>query len=751
MWTTSIGFLRKFTRSLSFKLSFYAGLLMFVAVVAFAYHTISGQEESLIQEKIDGARTESEVIKAAIWNGMMTKDRQVIREIVKAIGSREGFKEINIYDEKGVLHYTSEEDLLPQVGKVTIPLSNPLYSDLGTNTAVRYRFADDGEHLKVINPLRNTKSCSTSSCHAHPESNPVLGVLEVNIPLGKLRAKINHNTRETILFALGLFFLISTIIGLAIIFGVLPPIKRLQENARKMARGQYVPQPNPVVGSDEVGELSRVFDEMSREINERTRQLDESRLMFKELFDKVPCYLNVITPDFRVAQANQAFVEEFGDQVGQLCYRGFKGLDSKCNNCLVEKTFQDGLSHRSDEMWTLGNGEKEVHVVVHTSPIFGHDGKVSAVMEMSVDVTRLERLQLELRKKEEQFRNLFENVPCYLTVVDKTFRIAFFNKMFGRDFGGKWGQHCYKVYKNRDSKCENCPVDKTFEDGTSHTCEDVWQRNGGEEHIVIHTSPITDDNGNTVAVMEMCTNITELKLLQNELAILGETIAGMSHTVKNILAGLEGGVYVVDSGLKSGKQDRIATGWGMVKKNVEKVSDLVKDILYASKEREPEYRICDPGKTLSEVFELYHEKARAQRIELIQDFHPEMGHGLFDPNGLHSAVSNLVSNAVAACTRASAGERMHHVTLTGRIEHGDLIVKVADDGIGMPDEVKQNLFKKFYSTKGSKGTGLGLVVTRKIVEEHAGSIEVESTQGEGTCFTIKIPFREEDARANFPA
>lgn len=751
MWSSSITLLKKFTRSLSFKLSFYAGLIMFVVVVAFAYHTVSGQEESLIKEKIDGALTESEVIKAAIWNGMMTKDRQVIREIVRAIGSRDGFKAINIYDAEGILHYSSDVSLLPQVGKPGISTSNPLYHDLETNTSVRYRFTENGDNLKVINPLKNTKSCSVAACHAHPERNRVLGILEVSIPLHRLRSKISHSTRETVLFAVGLFFLISTIIGLAVIFGVLPPIKRLQENARKMARGQYVPQLNPPAGFDEIGELTRVFDEMSREINERTRQLYDSRLMFKELFDKVPCYLNVISPDFRIVQANRAFLEEFGDQVGRLCYKGFKGLESKCNNCLVEKTFEDGLSHRSDEIWTLGRDERQVHVVVYTSPIYGNDGRVAAVMEMSVDVTRLERLQLELRKKEEQFRNLFENVPCYLTVVDKSFRIAFFNKMFSRDFGGKWGQNCYKVYKDRDAKCDNCPVEKTFEDGASHTCEDVWKRNGGEEHIVIYTSPIADDNGETVAVMEMCTNITELKLLQSELAILGETIAGMSHSVKNILAGLEGGVYVLDSGLKSGKPDRVTTGWEMVKKNVEKVSDLVKDILYASKERAPEYRLCDPGKTLSDVYELYRDKAGEQGVELIKDFNSEMGYGLLDPNGIHSAVSNLVSNAVAACVKASTKEHRRHVTLAGSIEDGYLVVKVTDDGIGIPEDVKQNLFKKFYSTKGSKGTGLGLVVTRKIVEEHAGSIEVESTPGEGSCFTIRIPFREEEARANLPA
>lgn len=732
--------LRKFTRSLSFKLSFYAGLIMFIAVVAFAYHTISAQEKTLIDEKIQGALKDSEVIKAAIWNGMMTKDREVIRQIVLAIGKQEGFKEINIYDEKGVLHYTSNEDSMLHVGKEMAGDNNPWLKDVATNTALRYRFFDDGKFLNVVNPLRNTTSCAAAGCHAGPEVLPTLGALEVNLPLHSLRNKLRFQTEETIAFALLLFVLISTIIGLAIIFGVRPSLRKLQDKAGRMARGQYTPQPELAVANDEIGELGRAFEEMSRQINDRTRQLDKSRRMYKELFERVPCYLTVIGKDFSIVRANQAFKDEFGDQVGKQCFAGFKGLKSRCRNCQVEKTFKDGLAHRSEEVWSLGREDRKALVVVNTSPIFDEEGKVAEVLEMSVDVTRLEKLQLELKKKEEQFKNLFENVPCYLTVVDSSFRIAFYNKMFAKDFGECWGKHCYRVYKSRDAKCDNCPVERTFADRESHTSEEVWQQNGQDVHIVLYTAPIADDQGEIVAVMEMATNITELKLLQNELAILGETIAGMSHTVKNILSGLEGGVYVVDSGLRSGREEKVRVGWDMVKKNVEKVSELVKDILYASKERKPDYRECDPGKIILEVHDLYEAKARAKGVELIKDFQLEMGPALLDPNGIHSVLSNLVSNAVTACAGAPAkGNR--HVILAGRMKDRKLLLQVTDNGVGMPEEVKQNLFKKFYSTKGAKGTGLGLVVTRKIVEEHGGRIEVASRVGEGTSFSVEIPLK----------
>jgi PAS domain S-box-containing protein len=733
--TAPFRFLHKFVTSLSFKLSFYAGLIMFLALLAFTFRSISTQEDSLIQERIKGALKDSEVIKAAIWNGMMTKDREGIRRIVEAVGSQGGFKEINIYDNKGVLHYTSNREKDSLLGlRVN---DNPLLKDLEQNAEMRYGFADNGRGLNVVNPLMNTKGCSTVSCHGNAPVDPILGVLELKLPLDKFRARIERQAKETILFAVALFVLVSTVVGMLTVFGVIPAIRRIQENARSLASGQYNPRLKEY-GSDEIAELARSFDEMSQQITESQTRLEKSRRLYRELFQKVPCYLTVVDQDFRIVRANEAFKNEFGDQSGKRCYRAFKGRDTKCVNCLVEKTFADKLPHRSEEVWQSEESGEKTFVILNTSPIFNEHGGVNEVLEMAVDVTRVEKLQKQLKKKEEQFQTLFENVPCYLTVVDRSFKIAFANKMFSQDFGESIGKHCYFVYKGRDEKCEECPVEKTFADGAIHFSEEIWHRNGETKHIVVRTAPITDDHGNIVEVMEMCTDITEIKALQNELATLGETVAGMSHDVKNILSGLEGGVYIVDSGLRTGKEDRIRTGWTMVKKNVEKVSELVQDILYASKERVPEYQECDIAEVLNDVYDLYQKKERYNRIRFVKEFDENIGIAFLDPKGIHSALANLVSNALQACNSVR-DDRELRIAIGGRVEGSTLALWVTDNGAGMSEDVTQKLFTRFYSTKGSKGTGLGLVVTRKVVEEHLGTISVESALGVGTTFRIEIP------------
>ncbi|MDQ7784372.1 MAG: PAS domain-containing protein [Desulfomonilaceae bacterium] len=731
--------IKRFFGSLSFKLSFFAGVITFIAVLSLTYHAISRQEQALIQEKVQGALKDSEVIEAAIWNGMMTKNREVIRQIVQAIGTKENFREIHIYDNKGILHYTSSVGDGLAIGTDSAAAQNPLLKNLADNTAFKYRFVEDGKYLNVVNPLRNSASCSSTKCHSGPDRERSLGALELTVPLEGLRTKIRDLKLQTILFASALLVLISTISGLAIVFGVLPPIRRLQENARKMAWGQYTPQGVPAAGSDEIAELTRLFDEMSLQINERTRQLEQSRRQYRELFEQVPCYLTVVDENYHITASNAAFKAEFGDQVGRSCFKGFKGRDSRCANCLVEKTFADGLPHRSEETWSLG--DRKAFVIVHSAPIRDNGGRVSEVMEMALDVTRVERLQTQLNRKEEQFRNLFENVPCYLTVVDPSFRIAFHNRLFAEEFGSSWGKHCFEIYKGKDRKCDKCPVAETFSDGKSHSTEDTWHHNGKEIHVLIQTSPITDESGAIVAVVEMCTNVTELKLLQSQLIILGETIAGMSHSIKNILAGLEGGMYLVDSGLAKGREDRVRTGWEILRKNVGRVSELVKDILYASKEREPEYRECDPARILLDVYDLYEDMARKEGIEFVKDIPLTLGMAVLDPNGIHTCISNLVSNAIAACAAVRA-KRSRRIVLKGQAQSDKLVIELSDHGIGMPQDVVEKLFTKFYSTKGSKGTGLGLVVTRKIVEEHGGRIEVESEFGVGTVFTVVIPLRQ---------
>ena len=240
----------------------------------------------------------------------------------------------------------------------------------------------------------------------------------------------------------------------------------------------------------------------------------------------------------------------------------------------------------------------------------------------------------------------------------------------------------------------------------------------------------------------------EDELIQSErLAAIGQTVAGLAHCIKNILFGLEGGVYVVNKALKKNDRRKLSTGWEMVGRNIDKVSHLVFDLLSYSKERTPEYETCSPDKIAGEVCDLMNPRAKdivVGSLKIIRDFDPNIGEMMLDPKGIHRCILNLVSNAVDACMSDQDEGKAHLVKVsTRRDKDGAIIFQVSDDGCGMDEEVKKQLFTSFFSTKGSKGTGLGLPVTQKIVQEHGGTLRADSEPGKGSIFTIRLPRKDQ--------
>jgi signal transduction histidine kinase len=245
--------------------------------------------------------------------------------------------------------------------------------------------------------------------------------------------------------------------------------------------------------------------------------------------------------------------------------------------------------------------------------------------------------------------------------------------------------------------------------------------------------------------MEVFTDITEIKKLQRQLALMGRAVAGMAHRVKNILMGLEGGIFVVNEGLESGDQEGISEGWEMVERNVDLVSRIVKDLLYCAKERTPDLQpdIC-PQEVVLEVYELFADRLENENIKLETVLEEPFHTGSFDADGLHNMFCNLVANAVDACRFDPADDKLGHIITLGCRRNGDgsTVFEVADNGPGISEDVNAKVFEDFFSTKGSEGTGIGLLVVQKVAEDHGGKVTFTSRPGSGTTFTVTIPTAE---------
>jgi signal transduction histidine kinase/pSer/pThr/pTyr-binding forkhead associated (FHA) protein len=240
-------------------------------------------------------------------------------------------------------------------------------------------------------------------------------------------------------------------------------------------------------------------------------------------------------------------------------------------------------------------------------------------------------------------------------------------------------------------------------------------------------------------------------LVQAErLAAMGQTIAGLSHHVKNILQGIRGGSFLIQEGLKSQDWDVTQKGWHIVEKNQERISNLVMDMLTFSKERQPEMVPSNLNQVVGDVLELMQARARESGVELLDQRGPEIPLMMFDPEGIHRAILNLVTNAIDACAESGDEEATGDVPQASRLprvevatqfqpQAGKLVVTIRDNGAGIPEDQQKRIFHVFVSSKGQRGTGLGLPVSQKILEEHGGQIRIQSQIGEGSCFRLEWP------------
>lgn len=607
---------------MSFKLCVLLGLGILFCVGLFSFYFLYYESQSL-REGVSKELVElSGIVLRNSVRSMQANHPEGIEDIIKTAGEQKNVLSVRIYTREGTVRYASDQ------GSVGLNLGreaascrichSPHSTDIPAEGKDRIFAVEDRgvRALAIVAPIFGEKSCYGAPCHKHPPEHKVLGVLEIHRSLEDVEVQVAKGLRHALLFGLVLFTAASSLGFFFLIRFVHRPVRDLVHSAVRMGRGDYGLQ-IPVRGEDELGQLTMIFNEMSRQIEDRQKQLLQSREEFRTLFNEVPAYILVLDQDLRIINSNRAYREAFGEQTGLLCVESPLGAKGVCNDCPTLKSFADGGVHSLETVRRLPEG-KEHSFLVHSAPIRGQGGRIQAVMEIFVE-------------------------------------------------------------------------------------------------------------------------ITQIKELQKELVFLGETVAGISHTIKNILGGLEGGLYVVDTAFGKNNRDLLEKGWNMVKGNVNRISGLVRDILFLSRERTPALEDTDPAEICREVIELLSSPAMEAGVELALEG-PEGSKGIrVDPRGLHTVLTDLLTNAIEAC-RGGSGSRGCRVELRYRYEEdGRAVFEVQDNGPGIEPQIMELLFKRSVSTKGSKGSGLGLLVAKKIVEGHGGAIQVESSPGKGTLFRVTFP------------
>jgi signal transduction histidine kinase len=232
--------------------------------------------------------------------------------------------------------------------------------------------------------------------------------------------------------------------------------------------------------------------------------------------------------------------------------------------------------------------------------------------------------------------------------------------------------------------------------------------------------------------------VQEKSRLQDHLASLGLMIGSISHGLKGLLTSLDGGLYLVSSGLKKQDPACIEEGCKAARETAGRIRKMVLDILYYAKERKLKKTTLPAVDFAEQLVRLIRPRIDDETIRLTCRFDSGAGSMAVDVDYLQAALVNILDNARDACLKDTR-RPTHRIDFSMVAVKDEIVFTIADDGIGMDGDTCDQIFNLFYSTKESKGTGLGLFITQRIVSQHGGTLAVISRPGEGARFKVSIP------------
>jgi len=345
----------------------------------------------------------------------------------------------------------------------------------------------------------------------------------------------------------------------------------------------------------------------------------------------------------------------------------------------------------------------------------------------------------EKPKSMEEITGIMDTLPMVIFCVNDKLRLTSYNALFKQQFGDHPNSPCHRVCKRSAIACEDCPALKSFISRLPEQAEVTYiTKNHNEVSFLAWASPVEKYPGTISEVMIMATDISRIIDIEDHLKSLGLMIGSVSHGIKGLLTGLDGGLYLLDSALKKEDQDQAKEGLETMKLMTSKIRKMILDILFYTKNRELKKEPISATKFAKEIIQTVKSRIEAANIVLTQELPLEEIEFMADSGQLHSAIINIFDNAIDACVEKSE-QKNHAIGFTIRQKNNEVEFVISDTGIGMnKDEIKQ-AFTLFHSGKGKKGTGLGLFIAEKIITQHMGTIKAKSEPGKGSTFYISLP------------
>ncbi|MCF8061027.1 MAG: PAS domain S-box protein [Deltaproteobacteria bacterium] len=744
------------------KLILTVGLTLLVSISAWSYSIIRYQEDQTMHNLSLEADRLSTTIKLGTHYAMMLNSREDIAETIKNISRQPEIRAIRIYNKSGQITYSDDTG---EIGRTTNIKDEACYVchrtdpplvnlDLSERTRI-FRGESDVRLLGILSAIYNEPGCASAGCHVHPEGKKVLGALDVVLTLAPADKEITAYKRWTTVVTVLVLLLTAVAVLLFIMHFVNRPVSNMIAATRRIARGENDVGVE-IRQEDEMGQLADAITYMGGEIKRKQAALNKQRKEYQRLFELVPCIITVQDRNYRLINYNREFAEKFAPTPMDTCYHAYKGRTTKCEPCPVEKAFEDGEIHRSEESGVNWDGTMS-HWIVIASPVWDEKGEIQSAMEISLDITDRRLLEQELEKSEQKYHAIFNNIPNAVFVLDPdTLDILDCNDSMTQVYGYEKGEILGRSFLELHEEAEREQFRNMLR--SFNVVNQVKQRHktGRRIFVNIRVSPseYTGQRVLLVTTSDITKRLdTEEQLAQaSKLATLGEMATGVAHELNQPLSVIKTVSSFFMKKLNAEQDIPAETLYQMLGKvdtNVDRATKIITHMRLFARKSEVQLVRLHVEDVLNRAFEIFTQQLRARGIEVVREFSETIPPIMADPDRLEQVFINLLINARDAIEERWDGKGCEpgdkRITVRTKAEDGAVIVEVQDTGSGIDDAHRDKIFDPFFTTKEvGKGTGLGLSISYGIVKDCGGDICVAQTEGPGACFTVRFPIKDED-------
>ena len=756
-----LNLIRKLRQSFVLKIILAVGITLLLCLAVWGFFNISDQKKKVMRSVIQGADRLTNTIRLGTHYAMMHNLRKDINRIIKNIGKEKDIEHVRIYNKAGQIKFSNQN---VEIGRITNIKAEACYIchkkepplvrlDLLERTRI-FHAPDGSRLLGIITPIYAEPGCSSNSCHAHLPGQKVLGALDVVVSLKGTDKEIWLFGKWLVANVVFVFLITSAVILLIVLRFVRRPIKQMMDGTRLIAKGEYLTKIG-VDQDDELGQLATAIEKMGSKIEEKRKKLNKQIDEYQNLFEIIPCIITVQDKDYRLIRYNREFAEKFNPKPGDYCYYAYKGRKEKCEICPVEKTFEDGQRHFSEETGLNKDGEP-THWIVHTSPIKNDKGEIVAAMEMNIDITPRKLLEEKLEQSEKKYFAIFDNMPNPVFVLDvSTLEILDCNESVQAVYGYTKDEIIKRSFLELFADKEKGKYASILRTSTVMNQAKHINKTGEQLFVNIRISP-SEYPGRKVLLVTTSDITKRLETEQQliragKMATLGEMATGVAHELNQPLTVIKtAGSYLMKKVSKHETidDDILFTMAEEIDSQVDRAVKIINHMREFGRKSDITLEQIQVNEVLQRAFEILGQQLKTRGIEVVWDLEPDLPMILADSSRLEQVIINLLLNARDALDEKwqlpeyNKGKKI--IKFNTRSEDKTVVVTISDTGYGIPEAYLDKIFEPFFTTKEvGHGTGLGLSISYGIIQECEGSIQAAPNKNGGTSFIIKFPIPKE--------